>query len=243
LDAEVSVHQLVRRLPEIARVREISQAIAMLDAILETDWSERYFSFDADWAPGESMASMRNGGGDEYSIVFSAAGACARGLAHESPLSPYRQSPLRTWPGLLDTVPAGFRPVIEEPAFTEDDGTLLATVVFWREPGVPAWSCGNVVLPAPEADGADELFAVLADGRPEGYQEFVQQAADRDVDLGAVQHVYALRPLTGPVLAALNPDLDLGQLEPDRKQIGYPAPAEEDLPDPARRSFWGWPLL
>ncbi|MFE4802065.1 hypothetical protein ACFRFL_45945 [Streptomyces sp. NPDC056708] len=36
-------------------------------------------------ADGEEMASMRNGSGDEYSIVFSAAGAYVRGFDHETP--------------------------------------------------------------------------------------------------------------------------------------------------------------
>lgn len=245
LDGWVSVFEVVRRLPDLPRVRELSQAIAMLDAILSPEWSSRYFSFDAEWGPGEAMASMRNGSGEEYSIVFTGAGACARGFDHESPMSPYRASPLRSWPGLLDGVPEVFRPVVEEPSFCEDGGTLLATAVFWRGTADPAWSCGDLELPAAEGDpdGADELFAFLTDGRPEVYQEFAQEYLEMDIDLRAVNHVYGLRPLTRTVVSALNPELDLGDLEPDRKQIGYPAPIEDELPDPPRRSLWGWPLL
>jgi hypothetical protein len=33
------------------------------------------------------MASMRNGSGDAYSIVFSSHGAFIRGMEHESPMS------------------------------------------------------------------------------------------------------------------------------------------------------------
>lgn len=61
----------------------------MLDAILGPDWERRYCSFHGRWADGEEMASMRNGSGDEYTIVFSAAGACVRGFCHESSMSPY----------------------------------------------------------------------------------------------------------------------------------------------------------
>jgi hypothetical protein len=240
----VSVFEVIRRLPEIARVREISQAIAMLDAILSPeDWSSRYFSFDAEWAPGEALASMRNGSGEEYSIVFSGAGACARGFDHESPMSPYRVSPLALWPGLTDSVPAVFRSVVTEPAFSEDSGILLATVVFWREAAAPAWSCGEVALPTPDADGADDLFEILTDARPEAYQEYAQEYYEVDVDLRSVQHCYQLRPLTRSAVAALNPGLELADLEADRKQIGYPAPAAGELPDQPRRSPWGWPLL
>ena len=239
----MSVHQLVTRLPEIARVREISQAIAMLDAILCPDWTSRFFSYDVEWGPGEALASMRNGAGDEYSIVFSDAGCCARGFDHESPLSPYRAQPVALWPGLVESVPAALRPVVAEPAFTEADGTLLATVVLWREAQAPAWACGDVRLPGPEADGADELFAVLADGRPQAYLEFAEEYYGRDLDLRPVQHCYHLRPLTRSVVTALNPDLEPADLEPDRRQIGYPAPVEEVGPETPRQSWWRWPLL
>ena len=241
----VSVFEVIRQLPDISRVREMSQAIAMLDAILSPDWSWRYFSFDAEWGPGEAMASMRNGSGEEYSIVFSKAGACARGFDHESSMSPYRGSPLTLWPGLLDGTPSAFRSVVEESSFSDVNGTLLATVVFWRQPADPAWSCGDVAFPSSESDpdGADGLFEVLTAGRPEAYQEFAQEYYEVDVDLRAVQHVYDLRPLTRSVVSALNPEVNLDDLEPDRRQIGYPAPAADERTNQPRRSAWGWPLL
>lgn len=54
---------------------------------------------------------MCNGTGDEYSIVFSPAGAYVRVFDHESSMSPWRdrESP-RPWPGLLEPVPEVFRP-------------------------------------------------------------------------------------------------------------------------------------
>jgi hypothetical protein len=40
--------------------------------------------------PAEDLASMQNGSGDEYSIVFLDDGAAyARGFDHESPVSPW----------------------------------------------------------------------------------------------------------------------------------------------------------
>jgi hypothetical protein len=245
LNAVVSIVEVLRRLPDISRVRDTSQAIAMLDAILSPDWSSRCFSFAPEWAPGEALASMHDGSGDEYSILFSAAGACARGFSHRSPMSPLRSTPPAPWPGLLEGVPDAFRSLVEEPSDGVQSGPPPATVCFWRRSQDPAWSCGNIELPTgtPDPDGADELFRVLSGGGPAGYQEFAQERYDRDVDLRAVQHAYDLRPLTRSVVAELNPDRELADLEPDRKQIGYPAPAEGELPDRPHRSFWGWPLL
>lgn len=58
---------------------------------------------DSRRSPGEQMASMRNGSGDAYSIVFSPAGAFIRGFDHESAMSPRHSGrppiwPVRVWP-------------------------------------------------------------------------------------------------------------------------------------------------
>ncbi|GGV05405.1 hypothetical protein GCM10010502_70370 [Kitasatospora aureofaciens] len=45
---------------------------------------------------------MRNGSGDEYSIVFAPAGVYLRGFDHESPMSPYAEDGV--WPGVVDSV-------------------------------------------------------------------------------------------------------------------------------------------
>jgi hypothetical protein len=52
--------------------------MAMLDAILSPDWVGRYYSFTARRSGGGQRAAMQNGSGNEYSIVFSAAGASGR---------------------------------------------------------------------------------------------------------------------------------------------------------------------
>jgi hypothetical protein len=144
LDRAVSVYEVIRQLPEISTVRDRSRAMAMLDAILSPDWESRFYSFDSRWSPTDKMASMRDGSGNDYSIVFTAAGAYARGFDHESPMSPYRVTPLAPWPGLLDVVPEVFRPQVEEPAFSEPDGTPRATVCFWRERADTEWKSGSI---------------------------------------------------------------------------------------------------
>jgi hypothetical protein len=42
------------------------------------------------------------------------------------------------------------------------------------------------------------------------------------VDLGAVRQVYALRPLTQPLVTALNDQLSVVDLAHDIAEIGYP---------------------
>lgn len=57
-------------LPSIPVLRRVAQSLAMLDAILCPEWEYRYYSFNAAWGPGREMASMRNGSGDDWFLLF-----------------------------------------------------------------------------------------------------------------------------------------------------------------------------
>lgn len=48
-----------------------------------------------------------------------------RGFDHESLVSPFARDDLRRWPGVVGDVPEGFRPRVEEVAFTLEDVPLL----------------------------------------------------------------------------------------------------------------------
>ncbi len=88
-------------LPDIAGLRRLTRSLAMLDAILCTDWESRYYSFNSKWADGELMASMRNGSGDQWFALFTEAGVAIHGLAHESPM--FREG--NPWSGIWDSLP------------------------------------------------------------------------------------------------------------------------------------------
>ncbi|MER5419514.1 hypothetical protein [Streptosporangium roseum] len=199
--------------------------MAVLDAIMSPEWEYRFYSFDSQWSPDQEVASMRDGCGNDYSIVFSPTGAYARGFDHESPMSPYRVTPPVPWPGLFDGVPEAFRPLATEPAFSDQDGTPRETVCFWREQADTEWRSGAIeALPEGVKDdrSAKWLFDVLVDGRPEAYQQFAEEYYEVMVNIGAVRHIYALQPLTQNVVSSLNPDVNLSSLEGDLAQIGYP---------------------
>jgi len=221
----MSVYEVVSKLPGIETVRARSQAMAMLDAILCPEWSYRLFSFDRLWPPTESLASMRDGSGNDYSIVFSSAGAYARSFDHESPMTPWRSEPLEVWPGLFETVPSVFRSLVEEPAFCEADGVPRATACFWRQPSDDAWSTGPLELPVEEheeVDGTGWMFEVLVGGTADEYQKFAEDYYEVALDITAIRHIYDLKPLTQEIVSALNPDVDLAHLTEDVTQIGYP---------------------
>ncbi|MGW7366059.1 hypothetical protein ACWGI8_22140 [Streptomyces sp. NPDC054841] len=219
----MTVHDVARRLPGTAVLRDHCRSMAMLEAVLSPEWADRCYSFDAHWSETEAMASMRNGSGDEYSIVFSAAGAYVRGFAHESPMSPYAED--GPWPGVLDEVPEVFRSCVEEPAFSDEEGMPVITACMWRETGDDVWKTGTIDFPegaTGDPDGARHLFQLLADRSAEAFQEWAEDYYEVPVDVEAVRHVFASRPLTDAVVAALNPEVTLAGLAEDIAEIGYP---------------------
>jgi hypothetical protein len=222
LDVAVTVHDVARVLPDVATLRDRCRALAMLDGILSPEWESRYYSFDSQWAPGEEMASMRNGQGDAWSIVFSPAGAFVRGFDHESPMSPAVNDD-ELWPGLVDAVPGVFSGCVTEPAFSFN-GVLEATVCLWRRDGDDRWHVGDIEFPdGVDPDGADRLFAAVMDATPTAYQRFAEDYFEEALDSDAVREIFALRPLTDDVVRRLNSALTVGDLADDVAAIGYPS--------------------
>ncbi|MER5598310.1 hypothetical protein [Streptomyces sp. NPDC002265] len=219
----MTVYDVARRLPAVGDLRDLCRSLAMLDAILSPDWESRYYSFDATWADGEEMASMRDGSGDEYSIVFSAAGAYVRGFCHESRMSPYGHDG-EPWPGVIDGVPDVFKPFVEEAAFTDEDGVPVVTACLWREMTDDQWHHGTIEFPSDhtDPDGATGLFPLLVDRSPEAYQRFAEDYYEVAVDLEAVSDLYALRPLNQELVSSLNAEVTLADLAQDIAGIGYP---------------------
>lgn len=153
LHGRVTVHDAARALSDIPTLRGLCRSMAMLEAVLNPN-GERYYSFSASWSETEEIASMRNGSGDEFDIVFSPAGAYVRGFDHESPMSPYGND--GPWPGVIDSVPEMFRGCVEELAFT-DDGMPMVTACLWRETGTTSGGPGRSTSPKVTLTRTDQV--------------------------------------------------------------------------------------
>lgn len=202
-------------LPDVESLRRLAQSLAVLDAIMSPEWESRYYSFNSRWDEGEMMASMRDGSGDQYFILFNPHGAVIKGFAHESPMSPYAAG--KPWPGVLDEVPGEFQKFLSEPVFSIEDTTFCV----WRRDEDSVWQAGNINYPdGHDPDGSEDLLAILA-GEPSAYKEFAGEYYEREVELSAVEHVYRHEPLTNEVVSALNPEASLEELKSDIEEIGY----------------------
>lgn len=205
-----------RLLPDLVALRQRSQALAMLDAILAPEWDDRYYSFHARWGAGETMGSMRNGSGDDWFILFGAFGAAIKGLDHETAIAGNevfaREVQVR--------IPRSFSAFLDEPAFAL--GHL--SYCYWRGVQDEVWR--KVIHPdaalAATDDGSVRRLTLLCEPAT-GYAEFAAWYYERELPLAAIESVYAHRPLTADLVASLNPDLTLERLRTDIVEIGYPS--------------------
>ena len=206
-------------LPDAGKLKALSQSLAMLDAIMSPEWEGRYYSFNNHWDEEAALASMRDGSGDDYFILFIPAGVVIKGFAHESEMSPYRVQPPRVWPGVLDALPAVLRVPLSDPAFSIEDVTFC----IWKTIQDKQWRIGDISFPDAEfSDGSEDLLDVL-DGNLKTYQNYAEEYYERKISLKAIKHIYGHQPLTNGILTAINPKAVWEDLEEDIAEIGYPS--------------------
>jgi hypothetical protein len=204
-------------LPDIQNLMHLMQSLAVLDAIVSPEWEYRYYSFNSKWAKNEAMASMRNGCGDEFFILFNASGCIIKGFDHESQMNLFGEKPSRIWPGILESVPEVFSSFLQEPAFE----IQVTTFCLWKTKASQRWECGEINYPSgDDPDGSENLLYIL-DGDPETYKDFAESSWERKFNIEAIAHIYEQQELTQAVISELNPDLSLENLAKDLDEIGY----------------------
>jgi hypothetical protein len=227
-----SIHELIQR----------TQALAALDLILSPEWEYRTYSFNSAWAPGERMASMRNGCGDEWWIVFHADGwAALKGLDHESQAWAKGRRRNEFAAALHSILPALFKPAkvedrispalqaamppqlvgfAREPAFRWD----ATSFAYYRLSADTPWVRANDCTPFARLNaGENWLLEHLVSG-PEAYAKHAQHCFERPVPSEVVARVFRHEPITHETVSALNSETELGAIAEElHGQIGYPA--------------------
>ncbi|GJI95301.1 hypothetical protein RugamoR57_20190 [Duganella caerulea] len=198
-------------LPEIEALRRRCKALAMLDALICPEWDYRYYSFNANWSTGEEMASMRNGQGDEWFLLFDKAGAALKGFAHDSDVVKSDHAKR-----IQIEVPPSFSSFLSESAFSMDD----ATFCYWQSVGASEWS--KVSAKAPELDdGSTALLALLIDPA-EPYVEFANDYFEKNISVELVRCVYSLHPIDERLVSSANSGLAIADALTTAREIGYP---------------------
>jgi hypothetical protein len=162
------------QLPEIDTLKRLLQSLAMLDAIIMPTWDLRYYSFNSKWAEGEQMGSMRDGSGDDYFVLFNAAGCWVKGLAHEEPKT-------LALAFLSENVPQEFASCLTQPAFSTEDTTFCC----WRRYEDSEWQMLG------SEEWASEMLH-LWDGQPESYLEWSEDYFERDdLPIDSIRAIYS----------------------------------------------------
>ena len=203
-----------KSLPGITNLRRRAQALAMLDAIVCPEWDGRYYSFNAEWGEAEAMASMRNGSGDDWFILFGPFGAAIKGLAHEVSIAGDKVFASE----VQRQVPQAFASFLSEPAFGMD----WLSYCYWRAPDDLSWQ--KVVHPDPvlsqSDDGSAECLALLFEPAA-SYEEFAKWYYELDLPMVAIQSIYEHVPLTESLVKSLNPQVSIAQAQEAAAEIGY----------------------
>jgi hypothetical protein len=203
-------------MPDPQRLRRLTKSLAVLDAILSPEWEYRYYSYNATWAEGEEMASMRNGSGDHWFILFCSAGVALLGLDHESSVFEPGNPNLGLFEGLPEEFHENF---LKEPAFDAPNSSFC----MWRTVTEGSWRVGNIALPdQKDPDGSEWMLSIL-EGVPQQYVEFARDYYEVEAPQDAVAKIYSHAPLSAELVRSLNPEVGLGDLSEDLAEIAYPA--------------------
>ena len=205
-------HGDLSKLPDIPRLMRLMQSLALLDAILSPEWEYRYYSFNAHWADGEQMGSIRTGSGDELFALFTAFGCYIKGFDHE------QADPRVPSAAFYSQLPQPFATQAMEPAFSPEDVSFC----LWRGLADQEWRRTEVPACPPGYDGSEWLLE-LFDGRPDSYRAFASSYFEVQLGHDEITALYEHRPLAPQIVVSLNPDAVWEDVQVEAKEIGYPA--------------------
>jgi hypothetical protein len=205
-------------LPEPEDLIRRTKALAALDLILSPVWEDRYYSFNSRWATGEQLASMRNGCGDEWWIVFHDSGwAALKGLGHDSPAWQAGRSRLAA--ELRSAIPAALSGFATEPAFRWDQTSFAA----YRRPSDDDWLWPKEATAFANMNGGEDEFLSLLAGGPEDYVDYAANYFEVDLPPAIVEAIFDLLPITPEMVHLLNPEVSLADIDEQlHGEIGYP---------------------
>lgn len=204
-------------LPSIPEIVRRTKALAVLDLILSPEWQYRYYSFNAHWSSREQMASMRDGCGDEWWLVFHDSGwAALKGLGHES--SAWSEMRETLSDAIRSALPPEVAEFAQEAAFRWDETSFS---YFWL-PTNGVWKRANDLTAfAQLATGEEKLLRHLC-GTAADYADFAGDYYEADIPLDIVTLIFNQLPLTSVMVNALNADTTLEQIEEELAEIDYP---------------------
>ena len=178
------------------------QAIAVAEAILSPDWEYRYFSFDSKWSETEQMASMRDGSGTSWWIVFKD-DLCAYKF-----ISP-NDGLIQDYSKLKKSLPSTYDWFINEPAFCIDEAT---SIWFWLD---NAWQKHGIGIP----NNYCALNRVKS-WSPSDYARWASEYYETNITTDSIANIFDGQ-INDSIIKLLNPEMSPELLRHDLIAIGY----------------------
>lgn len=192
----------IENLPNVIKVKEIAQSLAMLDAILMPDWEYRYFSFDSHWDKDEMMASLRNGEGNEYFILFNNHGVIGKLFSKDMQLATKQ---IKT---IIKEIPSKFS------SFTTEEAFKMTDISFCF------WNINNNWISLPNL--IDIPYLNFLTGNAELYKQWADEYYENNFDFKAIDDILRYKPITIELIKQLNANITFDDLIEDINEIGYP---------------------
>lgn len=189
-------------LPPPVELERICKGLAALDAMMSEEWQDRYYSFNQAWntKSQQRMASMRNGHGDEWFILFEAGGVFVKAFWHEYPHEDVAK--------IYDGLPTQLLPQLKEPAFSMQHVTFGG----WHDGA--SWTLRGNAVPM-----ADDLSILTGD--PEKYRAYAADYFGATLPIDAVAHVLAGKKLNAKLIKRISTERTLAELKADLAEIAY----------------------
>ena len=176
------------------------KALAALDAIIEPEWEYRYFSYDSNWAVDEEMASMRDGQGGHWFILFKNELIGYKCISPEDGLMDNLED-------IKDNLPEEYLEFINEPAFYVNEASSIWIL-----------NQGQWVK-----FGKDIVYLIdlaqIENWTACNYKKWADEYYERDFDLNAIESVFKHK-VDKETISKLNPVISIEDLEKDFKEIG-----------------------
>lgn len=187
--------------PDVENLKTTSKIIALLDSVIEQEWEYRYYSYNSKWSDGEEMASMRDGSGNHYFILFSNNECYIKVIDTKV----NNKSGIEKAVSKLDrNLQNKLNIFLKEPAFYVDEITDLYWNIDgkWNSIGPEISDALQILLNPVSAYNvhADEYFEIKIG------KKIVQEIFDGRISKGAIEQI--------------NPEIDYNALKDDLDEIG-----------------------
>ncbi|NTV78935.1 MAG: hypothetical protein HGA25_07355 [Clostridiales bacterium] len=196
-------NMILNKLPDVKECKNKLKQLAAFDAVFSPEWENRYYSYDSLWYEGEEMASMRNGRGEHYFILFTDEKILMKGLERQSKCLSMKDF------GKDMNLPEILYQFMEQVAFLPDETSFC----IWKF-GQGAWNSITKIT-----ENELKILGVLLIS-PEQYVQWVEDYYEITLSVEEVAALFQENVLHKKTCLQWNPHLDWDAFQKEAKEIG-----------------------